>query len=227
MDGAAAFCQACGTTDAGGSTTAPVASAGSGGFSSGPSASGSSLDLGKVLGDTFDSYKSDAGIHMLATLVTSLLSGASFSLLSGTMQVGYMRMMDKRARGEPIELGDVFKGFDTFATSLALMILWGILLTIGFMLCIVPGLLVAPLGPVALYLIAQGETNPVAALQRAWGYVQPQLLMAVLGVILLAVIGSIGAIACYVGIFLTLPVLYIGGYHLARQLVGAGESPRA
>ncbi len=225
MDPSSAFCARCGAAVAPPVSPVPVAPAVSGN-TGGPSVARPSLDLGKVLSDTFDSYKADTPTHLLATLVTLVLSSVSLNLLAGTMQVGYMRMMDKRSRGEAIEVGDVFSGFDSFPTSLALMILWGIMMAIGIMLCVIPALLVAPLGPIALYLVAKGESNPVTALQRAWDYVRPELGMAVLGSIALGVIGSIGAVACYVGIFLTLPVLYIGGYHMARQLVDARDAPR-
>ena len=40
--------------------------------------------------------------------------------------------------------------------------------------------------------------------------------------LVLSLVGSLGAILCGVGVFLTLPIAFIGFYHMARQITDGG-----
>jgi uncharacterized membrane protein len=92
------------------------------------------------------------------------------------------------------------------------------------MLCFVPGLLLAPGWMAAFCLVARGESDAIAALKRGWSSSKPSLLMAAVTMLVISILMSIGAIACYVGIFLTLPFGFIAQYHLSRQLLD--DAPR-
>jgi len=182
-----------------------------------------SLDLGNVISRSFDDYKSNFITHFIASILTAIVSGLAFGLLLGPMQVGYMKMQDKLRSGQAIEIGDVFKGFDHFAPALVVWLVGGILVGIGFILCVIPGFLLLPILPVAFHLVGRGEKDGIQALKRAWRLVYANLVMSAITMLILAVIGSLGAILCGIGVFLTLPLLYIGSYHFAQQLT-AGES---
>ena len=178
-----------------------------------------SVDLGKVISQAVDDYKADFVVHLVATLLVVVIGGATFGLLSGPLIVGYMRLLDKKRRGEKIEIADIFKGFDSFLPGLLVYILGGLAVGIGFMLCFVPGLLLAPGWMAAFCLVARGESDAIAALKRGWSSSKPSLLMAAVTMLVISILMSIGAIACYVGIFLTLPFGFIAQYHLSRQLL--------
>lgn len=180
------------------------------------------VDLGRVLTDTFADYKADFLTHLVASALCALLGSLGFGLLVGPLQVGYMRMEARRTGGAQIGVGDVFKGFEDFIPALVAFIVSAIIVSIGFLLCVLPGLLLMPIVPVAFYLVAHGEKDGVNAVRRAWACVRPNLLMAVISMLVLSILGSLGTLLCGVGVVLTLPILYIGAYHLARQLA-AGE----
>ena len=131
-----------------------------------------------------------------------------------------MRMERKIADGVKPEISDIFKGFDVFVPSLVAFIVSMVVITIGFVLCVIPGLLLMPLMPVSLYLVAQGEDDGVQAVRRAWGYLKGNLFTAMFAMIILTFLGCIGVMFCFVGIYLTLPLVYVGSFHMARQLTG-------
>jgi len=95
------------------------------------------------------------------------------------------------------------------------------------MLCVIPGLLIIALVPTSAYLVAVGEKDGIQAIRRAWEAVKANLLTSCLCMVILSLIGSLGAILCGIGVFLTLPVLFIGSYHLARQLTDGGVTTSA
>lgn len=88
------------------------------------------------------------------------------------------------------------------------------------MLCVLPGLLIAALPMVALYLVATGEGDGVAAFSRAWQVVTKNLMASFVGMLVLGMVGALGLLLCWVGVLVTGPVSMIAMYYLARQLVG-------
>ena len=178
----------------------------------------SAPDLGACISAGIAGLTKNFITHVVASLLVGIVSNISFGLLSGPMVVGYMKMVKKEDEGGTAEIGDVFKGFDDFVPALVSALVGGIIVTIGFFLCIIPGLLLMALIPCAAYLVATGEKDGINALKRAWPPIKANLVMAALSMLVLGIIGQIGIIACFIGILITLPVSFIGMYHLAKQL---------
>ncbi len=178
------------------------------------------LDIGACISAAISGLKNDPLTHIVCTLIIGIASNLSFGILAGPLMVGYMRMLKKTEQGQKAEIGDLFKGFDDFVPALVAMLLGGIAVTIGMMFCFIPGLLIAPLVPVSLYLVAIGEKDGVNALKRAWELIKGHLIGAAICVIVLMLIASLGVILCFIGIFLTLPIAYLGMYEMSKQLNG-------
>ena len=160
--------------------------------------------------------------HVLCTLLVAIVSGVSAGLLTGPMLVGYMRMIKVEDEGGTPEIADLFKGFDDFVPALLAVLLSSIVVSIGFMLCIIPGLLIMALVPTAAYLVAVGEKDGINAIKRAFFAVKSNLMGAFLCTLVLGIVGYVGAILCGVGVILTLPIALIGSYHMAKQLTNDG-----
>lgn len=179
-------------------------------------------DIGACISAGINGLKTNPVTHIVTTLLISVVGGVSAGLLTGPMVVGYMRMLKVEEEGGKVEFLDVFKGFDDFVPSLLAVLLSSILVSIGFMLCFIPGLLIAALVPTAAYLVAAGEKDGINAIKRAFDALKANFFGAFLCSLILGIVGSIGMIFCFVGIFLTLPIAFIGMYHMAKQLTDGG-----
>jgi uncharacterized membrane protein len=179
-------------------------------------------DIGFCLSAGIDGFKKNPVAHILAVVLIGAVGGVSAGVLSGPMVVGYMRMIQKEERGEAVEFTDVFKAFDDFVPALLAVLLSSLIVSVGFMLCFVPGLLIIGLVPTAAYLVAVGEKDGINAIKRAFEAVKANLLGTVICSLVLSIVGSLGALLCGVGIFLTLPIGMIGFYHMARQITDGG-----
>ncbi len=177
-----------------------------------------SPDISACVSAGFAGFKKNPVTHVVTTLLVIVISGVGFGLLTGPMLVGYMRMLKAEDEGGTIGIADVFKGFDDFVPSLLAVLLSSIIVSIGFMLCFVPGLLLMAMVPVAAYLVATGEKDGIAALKRAWELVKGNLVSAFLCMLILGIIGNLGVILCFVGLFITVPIAFIGSYHMAKQM---------
>ncbi len=181
-------------------------------------------DIGACISSGVAGFKKDPVKHIVVSLLMGIVGGASGGLLYGPMMVGYMRMIKTDDEGGTTQIGDVFKGFDDFVPALLAVLLSTIAVSIGIVLCIIPGLLIMGLIPLAAYLVAVGEKDGIAALKRAWEIIKENLVASCLCTLALSIIGSLGAILCGIGIILTMPMAFIGLYHMAKQLA-SGNAP--
>jgi uncharacterized membrane protein len=178
----------------------------------------STISISACVSAGFAGFKKNPVTHIVTTLLVIVISGVGFGLLTGPMMVGYMRMLKDEDEGRAISIADVFKGFDDFVPALLAVLLSTIIVSIGFMLCFLPGLLLMAMVPVAAYLVACGEKDGIAALKRAWELVKGNLVGAFLCMLVLGIIGNLGALLCFVGVLVTLPIAFIGTYHMAKQM---------
>jgi hypothetical protein len=183
-------------------------------------------DLGACISAGYSGLKNNPVTHIIATVLVAIVGSVSGGLLYGPMVVGYMRMIKLEDEGGRAEIGDVFKGFDDFIPALLAVLVGSIVVAIGFMLCVIPGLLIIALVPTAAYLVATGEKDGINALSRAWAAVKENLVGSCLCALILGLVGSLGAILCGIGIFLTLPIAFGGMYVMAKQLTDGGSSAR-
>ena len=180
-------------------------------------------DISKCVSAGFSGLKNDPVTHIVATLLVVIISSVFFGLLTGPMVVGYMKMLKSEDEGRKPEIADVFKGFEDFVPALLAILVGSIIVSIGYLLCILPGLLLMAIVPTAAYLVACGEKDGINALKRAWTAVKGNLLGAFLCMLILGIIGNLGLILCFVGIIITLPIAFIGSYHMAKQLTDGGN----
>lgn len=178
----------------------------------------STISISSCVSAGFAGFKKNPVTHIITTLLVIVISGVGFGLLTGPMLVGYMRMLKAEDEGRAISIADVFKGFDDFVPALLAVLLSTIIVSIGFMLCFLPGLLLMAMVPMAAYLVACGEKDGIAALKRAWELVKANLVGAFLCMLVLGIIGNLGALLCFVGVVVTLPIAFIGTYHMAKQM---------
>lgn len=179
-------------------------------------------DISACVSAGFSGFKKNPVTHIVATLLVVFISGIGFGLLVGPMLVGYMRMIKIEDEGGQIEIADVFKGFDNFVPALLAVLVGSIIVSIGYMFCVLPGLLLMAIVPTAAYLVATGEADGINALKRAWEAVKSNLVGAFLCMLVLGIIGNLGLILCFVGVIVTLPIAFIGSYHMAKQLTDGG-----
>ena len=179
-----------------------------------------SVSVGTCLSGAWGLFKQNPLTHVVSTLLVGVVSSVSGGLLLGPMIVGYMRMISKEQNGEKSQIGDVFRGFDDFVPAFVAGLISFLVLSLGFFLCFIPGLLILALPSVALYLVAQGEKDGVAAFNQAWRIVTKNLGAAFWCAFVLSIVGGLGVLLCWVGVLVTGPLSMIGSYYMARQLVG-------
>lgn len=177
------------------------------------------LSIGHLFGKAFEIFKTNVGLVLGAFIAYALIltlpqmiggDGAFGALLSlvtliigGPLVVGYYGLLLKIVRNESAEFSNLFDGFQKFGQSVGVYLLTALVVFVGFLLLIVPGVILSVgLWPVFL-LVYDGSEGVVDTLKRAWdltnGYKLPLfILFLVTGLFILA-----GIIALGVGIIIT------------------------
>jgi len=177
------------------------------------------VKFGEWMENGFNLYKNNFVILVLASLVAGVLSVVTLFVLAGPMFAGFllitMALFDKQ---EPKpEVGDLFKGFNFFLNSFLFIFVWGIALVIvSFLLSLVPciGQLAALFVVYAtqaflmfgLFLIVDKNMEFWPASMESVNKVKTNFWPFLALSIVSSIIGSIGAIACGIGVVVTAPI---------------------
>lgn len=161
----------------------------------------------------------DAGMPVLAPLL-GLVGGLLTLGLAAFMLGGVYRTAFKQLRGEAISIRDLFSGGDVFVNVLLGIILVGLCAGVGWMLCLVPGLLAMGLLFFTFPLIVEKKLSPIEAMKQSFEMTRQNMLMFTLFAFVVALLGSIGQLACYVGLLVTYPLQFLIGAAAYKDCFG-------
>lgn len=194
------------------------------------------VDIGKAFNEGWKLFKENMGVCILATLVASLVVGVSCGICAGPMLCGVfmvLRRLLKNSEPKP-SVGDVFKGFDLFLPSFLLLLVCGLCFglayvlfvalslllgfipilgwILGFVLYIVLMVVALIYGPIvswSVMLIANrgmkwNEAVRLVLKETFGGRFNMQILVGIVA----GLVGSLGVLACGVGVLFTMPLSY-------------------
>ena len=210
-----------------------------------------------------DQYWLFVGMALVGILIGSIVP---FAILLGPMMCGIYLSLFQRQRGETVEFGTLFKGFDYFGESVVATLFH----YIPIIIVVVPFYLVFYIGMFLMMSDQRHKAEPASAIgffvlfgvfaliiaafvicisvlftftyplivdRRLSGMEAVKLSVKgglanfwrILGLLLLnGVVGLAGALLCYVGLFLVLPVTFAALAIAYEQVFGLGQvqSPR-
>jgi hypothetical protein len=177
------------------------------------------IKFGDWIEQGFVLYKENFKTLVLASILAVVLSTVTIGILFGPMIAGLaivtLELLNKK---EPKpDAGRVFRGFDYFLNSFLFVLVWGLAIILGsLVLGVIP--LIGQLASIfyacaiqafllfGIFLIVDRQMDFQAASKESINTVKSNFwpffgLSAVAGII-----GSIGAVACGIGIVITIPI---------------------
>jgi hypothetical protein len=139
-----------------------------------------------------------------------------FVLLGG---LDYMFL--RRIRGETVQVGDVFAGFNLAFVNLAMagLVKW-LLTTLGLCLCIIPGIYLAVGYVFALPLVIDKQMEFWTAMEVSRRVVHEHWWSMLALVIVLALVAFAGFLLCGVGALISIPVASAAFLYVYEDLFG-------
>jgi len=127
--------------------------------------------------------------------------GFFYGILIGIpLEYGIAYIFLKAVRGEQWEIKDVFEPFNNFVNVIAAGILTGVIVGIGFIFLIIPGIIFACKLAFVPYLIMDKKLDPVEAIKTSWSMTTGHAVTIFLMGLLAIPIVIVGFILLFIGI---------------------------
>jgi uncharacterized membrane protein len=141
-------------------------------------------------------------------------------VLQGPLIAGLHIFIIKHLSGSRRDFADLFQGFNYFVPTLVASLLIALFVSIGTMLLIIPGLVVAAMYKFTYLFIVDKRMDFWPAMQASHAVVKRDYLGFTLFLILLALVDLLGLLCFVVGILVAMPVTLAAITVAYREIVG-------
>jgi hypothetical protein len=215
-----------------------------GGTNYGSPVGGGGVDIGGAISYGWNKFTQNAGPLIAAVVLIVVINGiVSFvgnvvdSLLlrvivqiigivvSAVISFGLVNVSLKIVRGEQAEINDIFPSGPMVVPYAITGIIVSFVTSIGFVLCIIPGVIAATFLLFAHFVVIDEGLQPGDAIKRSIDLVKPNF-GGVLGFIVVAgLVNLVGFILCCIGALATIPLTTVAGAKVYKGLKGEGVAP--
>jgi hypothetical protein len=154
--------------------------------------------------ESWDVFKADPVLYIAGAVIAAVVSVLSIGILAGPMADGFIQLVRRRRRGELVQLGDLRQGLALFASSFIALLLVAVAASIGFLLLVIPGLLVLIVTCFALHEIAYRGLSAVDALRASFQLARHRSLHVLVVLVGVAALNALGGVVLF-GTLLTAP----------------------
>jgi uncharacterized membrane protein len=169
------------------------------------------LDVGYIFSKSWGVFKDNMGfvlgvlvVQILIVMVSAVIPILPL-LISGPLQAGIYLLLVRLVRDEDVALQDMFEGFKEFGRTLGVYWLYSLVVMVGLILLVVPGVVLAIGLMPAMFLVLDANYGVSDTLQESWEMTRGHkmsllvLYLAIMGVVILGVlvfvVGAVFAIA--------------------------------
>ncbi|ADE36928.1 hypothetical protein [Methanohalophilus mahii] len=179
------------------------------------------MDYEKIFSDTWEVFKENFVTYLIATLVAMI--GSILIVTIAPLLYGLVEMAVRGVKGEPIDYKDVFSGFDNFVRSWVFVLVAVILLAIGYMLLIIPGLILSILLLYAFPLLVIRGYSGIDAIKESIEIGKNNFLDTAIISVILWIISGIGSYVIF-GSLITTPIVVIASVVVTYRMIENHET---
>ncbi len=157
--------------------------------------------------------------------VLGILSLAYGILLTAPVGYGFSFVYLKAARDDPLDVKDVFEGFQNYWNAVLASLLVTVIVVIGCMLVIVPGIIFGCKLAFTPYLVVDRKMQVTEAVQESWRMTNGHAWKVFLIGLLAVPIGIAGLICFGVGIIIAIMWVSLAHASLYYAISSSGRAP--
>lgn len=174
--------------------------------------------MGRWLGAGWNLVMADLGTYLVITLLFLLLSGVPF--IQGALIAGFHIFTMKKLTRRNAEIADLFKGFTFFIPTLVASILIGVFTFVGFLVLIIPGLVIAAMYKFTYLFIVDKKMDFWQAMQASHAVVRKDYFGFTMFLILAFLVNVLGFLCLIVGLLVTIPMTFAAITVAYQEIVG-------
>ena len=188
------------------------------------------FSIGEAIKFGWDKVKSNiilfAGIIIISILINAVTKNDEQPLilifglfLNQLISLGFVNSSLKITDNFKIKFDDFFSCYPLFLKYLIGSILYILMVYVGLILLIVPGIILAIRFQFYAYFIIDKEIGPIDALKKSFSLTNGALWQLLIFDLLLVCINIIGLLALILGLFVTIPLTSIANAFVYRKLM--------
>lgn len=203
---------------------------------------GYTVNMGDYISRGWRMFKSNLALMVVYTVIIAVISGIVATIDTnlaggeGARSTGVSLLFNllvapplwaglylgafKSLNNQSLELGGFFKGFQFFAPLVLANLIIGIFVSLGFLLCLIPGIYLAVSYLLTTPLILDRNMGFWEAMETSRKIVTKQWVSWFVFGLLMLVINVGGVAACIVGVFFTIPLTYCMWVAAYEDVVG-------
>lgn len=143
------------------------------------------------------------------------------------IEMGFLKIALKIYDEEQPDYSDIFSQFHLFFKYFAAVIIYGIMVFIGVIFFVVPGIILAIQFYFAFYAIIDKEMGPIDALEHSAVLTRGSRWDIFAFFIAVMILNTLGALCFLIGLFITIPMSLFATAYIYRKLQHAYESVHA
>jgi len=162
-------------------------------------------------------------IYVVLVLIASSTVVMKF-ILSGPLSVGIFYVIFNKMHGNPINIGDISKGFNFFVAAVLADILITVFVSVGFFLLIIPGIVISALYMFTFPLILEKNMDFWEAMETSRKVVTKNIFELSVFMLVLYIFMVIGVLLFFVGFLVALPVAFAAVAIAYKDIFGLEEN---
>lgn len=185
------------------------------------------LRVSHVFGRAWELYRANLGLvvgtSFVFILLALILSGGDtwgltpavgnilWLVVAGPLTVGLYSVLLRVVRGEEVRIASLFDGFQHFGRAFGVYVLNLVVVLVGFLLLIIPGIIMSVGLFPAMFLVWDERRPVVETLQRAWDLTRGHKFeLFILGIVA-SIVAILGVVLLVVGFFFTAAFALLAG----------------
>jgi uncharacterized membrane protein len=198
---------------------------------------GYTVKIGDYIQQGWELFKKNAGLYIAFTLIMVLINavlawinrsasplGSVISMvIAGPLGAGWYIVAFKQIRNRLPEFGDFFKGFNNFLPFFLVSLISGILIGLGFLLFIIPGIYLAVAYMFAMPFAVAQRMDFWTALEASRKLITKNWFSFLGFALLLFLINFVGALLFGIGLLVTIPLSACAVAAAYADIVGLGS----
>ncbi len=158
-----------------------------------------------------DSFPQDA-------TVPRFIAGITSWVISSITSIGLIQIALNFVEKKPSKYSDLFTHYDRTVNYMAGSILYGLIVGLGLILLVVPGIYFGLRLQFFSYFIVEKNVGPIQALKASWEITQGHVWQLFLYGLIVTGINIVGVLCLFVGLFWTIPTTQVATAYLYRHL---------
>ncbi|MBI3282955.1 hypothetical protein HYZ70_02660 [Candidatus Curtissbacteria bacterium] len=150
--------------------------------------------------------------------ILATVGGVAFWIIQMVVAIGITKIYLLISKNQPSDFPDLFGSFRLFFRFLLGTIASSLIIFVGLILFIIPGIILAVRLSFWAYALVESDLGPIEAIKESWRITEGHTINLFIFNFLLGLLNVLGFLALFAGLLLTVPMTRLASVYVFRKL---------